>query len=159
MQYDIALEMKYKRLRYSHSLAEVVVSHKQFKTVYEFLYYYYYYTNILRAQNATIRWNKDYKTLQWIRGTAIALVFLPLNSAIANIILRDLDLFQGKIFQMWFFLKAVTGNIKIATWKALPSKCRISSRSSTFAMANVNIYKSHTTAIFDSSHRFRDIHV
>ena len=30
MQYAIALEMKYKRLRYSHSLAEAVVLQKQF---------------------------------------------------------------------------------------------------------------------------------
>ena len=32
MQYAIALQMKYKRLRYSHSLAEAVVSQKQFMT-------------------------------------------------------------------------------------------------------------------------------
>ena len=32
MQYAIALEMKYKRLRYSHSLAEAVVLQKQFTT-------------------------------------------------------------------------------------------------------------------------------
>ena len=32
MQYAIALEMKYKRLRYSHSLAKAVVSQKQFMT-------------------------------------------------------------------------------------------------------------------------------
>ena len=32
MQYGTALEMKYKRLRYSHSLAEAVVSQKQIST-------------------------------------------------------------------------------------------------------------------------------
>ena len=33
-----------------------------------YYYYYYYYTNILHAQNVTIRWNKNYKTLQWIEA-------------------------------------------------------------------------------------------
>ena len=32
MQYAIALEMKYKRLRYNHSLAEAGVLQKQFTT-------------------------------------------------------------------------------------------------------------------------------
>ena len=32
MQYAIALEMKYKRLKYSHNLAEAIVSQKQFTT-------------------------------------------------------------------------------------------------------------------------------
>ena len=40
MQYAIALEMKYKRLRYSHSLAEAVVSQNQFTTALSSSYAY-----------------------------------------------------------------------------------------------------------------------